>query len=38
MALAVDDFETVSKEMLDSRWAQIVGRRAIRLADMMRKG
>lgn len=31
-------WDDASKEMLDSKWAQQVGRRAITLAEMMRNG
>ena len=31
-------YDLAADEMLDSRWAQQVGQRAIRLADMMRTG
>lgn len=37
-AVVQNDFATAADEMLASRWATQVGRRAIRLADMMRKG
>jgi lysozyme len=32
------DYEAASKAMLQSKWASQVGRRAIRLAEMMRTG
>lgn len=32
------DYETAADEMLDSKWARQVGKRAERLADMMRRG
>lgn len=35
-ALRNEDFDTASLEMLDSTWAEQVGRRALRLAQMMR--
>jgi len=31
-------YQSAAKEMLDSRWADQVGRRAIRLSEMMRTG
>jgi len=34
-ALKAGDYETASKEMLDSKWARQVGGRAKRLADLM---
>jgi lysozyme len=35
-AVAQGQWDTASREMLDSRWATQVGQRAIRLADMIR--
>lgn len=32
------DWETAAKEMLDSKWARQVGRRAVELAEMVRTG
>ena len=32
------DYEQAAREMLDSKWARQVGRRAEKLAEMMRKG
>ena len=32
------EFDEAAMEMLDSRWANQVGKRALRLADMMRMG
>lgn len=37
-ALRVGDFKTAADEMLDSKWARQVGKRADRLAHMMRTG
>ena len=37
-ALERGDYEQAAKEMLDSRWARQVGRRAEELAEMMREG
>lgn len=37
-ALTVEDYECAASEMLRSRWAQQVGKRAAELADVMRKG
>lgn len=37
-ALGDDDYERAAKEALNSKWAQQVGSRAVRLADMIRKG
>lgn len=37
-ALAKRDYETAAKEMLDSKWAQQVGNRAIELSNIMRTG
>lgn len=37
-ALERHDYETAAKEMMDSKWAQQVGVRAIRLADRMKNG
>jgi lysozyme len=37
-AIAVGDYLTAAREMLDSKWATQVGGRAIRLARMMRTG
>lgn len=36
-ALDQHDYETASKEMLNSRWAKQVGKRAVRLTKMMRE-
>ena len=36
-ALARGDFEEAAKEMLDSRWARQVGKRAEELAEIMRQ-
>jgi lysozyme len=38
MAINEKDFTKASEEMLDSRWATQVGRRAIELSDQMRTG
>jgi len=38
MAIQNGNFETAAQEMLDSRWAQQVGQRAIRLAQEMKTG
>ena len=38
MYLVMDDFENASKEMLNSKWAQQVGGRAVELAEMIRNG
>lgn len=35
-ALALDDYDTAAKEMMDSHWAQQVGHRAVELATLMR--
>ena len=37
-ALKAKDFERAADEMLDSRWANQVGQRAMTLATMMREG
>lgn len=37
-ALELGDYEEATKEMLDSRWAEQVGQRAVRLAEMMGTG
>ena len=37
-AFAIKDYVTATLEMLDSRWAEQVGDRAIRLAFMMKSG
>lgn len=37
-AIAADDFKDASVEMLDSRWAEQVGNRAVDLARIMRWG
>jgi len=37
-AIARHDFETASQEMLESKWAGQVGRRALRLSEAMRTG
>ena len=37
-AIQDEDWEKVANEMLESRWANQVGQRAIRLSQMMRKG
>ena len=37
-AIEDEDWEEAADQMLDSRWAKQVGRRAIRLADAMRSG
>lgn len=37
-AVAEEDFKRVSEEMLDSKWASQVGKRAERLANEMRRG
>ena len=37
-ALAGYDYEEAAKEMLDSKWAEQVGQRAIELAEVMRTG
>ncbi len=36
--LRANDYESASKEMLNSKWATQVGNRAKELAEMMRKG
>lgn len=38
LALKSGDYNLAAKEMLDSRWAVQVGKRAERLAEMVRKG
>jgi lysozyme len=37
-ALALEDYEQAAKEMLDSKWAEQVGERAVKLAMQMRTG
>src|SRR5690554_2251827 len=37
-AVEAKDYETAAREMLDSKWARQVGRRARELAQMMREG
>lgn len=37
-AIELGDYEKAAKEMLDSKWARQVGKRAQRLAEMMRTG
>jgi len=37
-AIEAEDFVQASNEMMDSRWAQQVGLRASRLAEMMETG
>lgn len=37
-ALEAGDYEAAAREMLDSKWAQQVGRRATELAEIMRTG
>ena len=37
-SISEGDYETASKEMLDSRWSKQVGQRSIELADQMRTG
>ncbi len=37
-AIELEDWEAAAREMLDSKWANQVGRRATRLAEMMREG
>jgi len=37
-AIHCGDYEEAALEMMDSKWARQVGRRAERLSDMMRKG
>ena len=37
-ALQSDAWDLAAEEMLDSKWAQQVGQRAVRLAKMMRQG
>lgn len=37
-ALFREDYEDAAKEMLDSRWANQVGARAVRLSNQMRSG
>lgn len=37
-AIEDEDWEEASAQMLDSRWAKQVGRRAVRLSDAMRTG
>ena len=38
LAIAEGDFDKAAEEMLDSRWAKQVGRRATELAEAMRSG
>ncbi len=38
LALQVGDFETAAREALDSKWARQVGDRAVRIAELIRKG
>jgi lysozyme len=37
-AIEAEDFERAAAEMLDSRWAEQVGQRAVDLAEIMRAG
>lgn len=37
-AIKLDDFSTAADEMLDSKWARQVGRRAVELSSVMRTG
>ena len=37
-AIHKEDYETASKEMLDSRWSKQVGRRSMILSAKMRNG
>lgn len=37
-ALALRNFDTAAEEMLNSHWAAEVGKRAVRLSEMMRSG
>jgi lysozyme len=37
-AMQIGDWDRAAVEMLDSRWAQQVGRRAVELAEQMRTG
>ena len=37
-SISEGDYETASKEMLDSRWSKQVGQRSIELAEQMRTG
>tara|TARA_A100001391_G_scaffold149095_1_gene106595 strand:+ start:1707 stop:2129 length:423 start_codon:yes stop_codon:yes gene_type:complete len=37
-AMSEQDWETASKELLDSRWAEQVGQRAVEIAEMVRTG
>ena len=37
-SISQGDYETASKEMLDSRWSEQVGQRSIELAEQMRTG
>jgi len=37
-AIQDEDFDEAANQMLDSKWANQVGQRAIRLSQMMRKG
>ncbi|MCK5601839.1 lysozyme [Candidatus Pacearchaeota archaeon] len=37
-ALEVGDFDEASRQMLDSKWARQVGRRAVELAEIMNEG
>ena len=34
-ALEMEEYEEAAKEMLDSKWAKQVGKRSVRLAEMM---
>lgn len=38
VAVQSEDWDRASQEMLDSKWAEQVGRRALRLAETMRTG
>jgi lysozyme len=38
LAIAIGDFDKASEEMLDSKWANDVGNRAVRLAKEMKFG
>ena len=37
-SISQGDYETASKEMLNSRWSKQVGQRSIELAEQMRTG
>ena len=37
-AISIGDFEEASRQMLDSKWAKQVGKRADELAEIMEKG